>query len=279
LTSNPAQVTIAWTTGVPPAVALAPSSLTFPATEVGLSRQRALTLTNTGGFPLTIDDITVSGSEFLALTNNCLTSGRVARIGVGKSCTITVFFAPNTEGDASGTLTIDDDAPDSPQTVSLAGTAVAPSLGTCKGRRVTLAGTDRDDVLVGTRGADVIRGGPGDDKIRGRGGDDVLCGAGGDDIVRGGPGRDRLRGGRGNDRLFGDSDNDRLFGGPGRDRLRGGRGNDRLFGAGAAAAGRDLLRGGRGNDRLFGGGGNDRLRGGPGRDRLIGGSGRDDVRQ
>lgn len=107
----------------------------------------------------------------------------------------------------------------------------------CAGRRATIVGTARADVLRGTPRADVIAALGGDDRVSGLGGADVICG---------GPGADRLVGGAGADRLIG---------GPGADRLLGG-------------AGRDLLEGGVGADRLAGGPGADRLRGGAGRNVL-----------
>jgi subtilisin-like proprotein convertase family protein len=88
---------------------------------------------------------------------------------------------------------------------------------TCGGKRATIAGTDRNDVLRGTRKADVIVA---------LGGNDVVKGARGNDIVCGGPGNDRLFGDAGKDRLFGDAGKDRLTGGLGRDRLVGGSGRD-----------------------------------------------------
>jgi uncharacterized delta-60 repeat protein len=100
----------------------------------------------------------------------------------------------------------------------------------CAGRRATIVGTARKDVLRGTRRGDVIVGLGGDDVIRGLGGADVICG---------GAGRDVLEGGAGVDRLLGQAGRDTLRGGPGRDALAGG-------------AGRDLCQGGPGLDRAPG---------------------------
>ena len=60
--------------------------------------------------------------------------------------------------------------------------------------RITIKGTDGDDILVGTDGPDVIAGFGGDDLIIGRGGDDVLCGGDGDDWIEDGTGRDLMYG-------------------------------------------------------------------------------------
>jgi poly-gamma-glutamate synthesis protein (capsule biosynthesis protein) len=133
---------------------------------------------------------------------------------------------------------------------------------TCAGRRATIAGTDRPDVLVGT---------PGDDVIVGRGGSDSIWGMGGNDLICGGDGRDFAEGGLGWDRLFGGDGDDVLDGGLGRDALEGGSGADRLFGG----ADDDALYGGDGDDFAEGGPGDDALFAGPGSDRLSGGGGDD----
>ena len=71
-------------------------------------------------------------------------------------------------------------------------TAAAP---TCKGRPVTILGTDGPDNLRGTNKRDVILALGGDDRIDGRGGNDVICGGAGRDLIKGGSGVDKLFGG------------------------------------------------------------------------------------
>jgi uncharacterized delta-60 repeat protein len=110
----------------------------------------------------------------------------------------------------------------------------------CAGKRATIVGTARRDVLRGTRRADVIVTLGGDDRIAAAGGNDRVCGGAGDDRLAGGSGRDRLLGGAGDDRLSGGPGHDRLLGQSGHDRLRGGAGVDRLAGGG----GRDICLGG-----------------------------------
>lgn len=102
-------------TGTQPGVSLSPTSLSFGQQATGTtSGAQQVTLTNTGTGPLTITSIQTT-KEF-AETNTC--GGTVA---VGASCTIQVTFTPTASGPQTGTLTIADNAPDSPQTVSLAG--------------------------------------------------------------------------------------------------------------------------------------------------------------
>jgi Ca2+-binding RTX toxin-like protein len=88
----------------------------------------------------------------------------------------------------------------------------------CFGRRATIVGTNRGDVIRGTARADVIVALGGSDTINGRGGNDRICG---------GKGNDRILGGSGNfDVLFGQGGADELLGGGGFDVLEPGLGND-----------------------------------------------------
>jgi uncharacterized delta-60 repeat protein len=115
----------------------------------------------------------------------------------------------------------------------------------CAGKRATIVGTVRRDLLRGTRRDDVIAALAGHDRVLAARGNDVVCGGLGDDNLLGQSGRDRLLGGPGNDRVDGGAGDDRLLGQPGRDRLFGGAGFDRLAGGG----GRDNCAGGAGRDR------------------------------
>jgi RTX calcium-binding nonapeptide repeat (4 copies) len=69
----------------------------------------------------------------------------------------------------------------------------------CAGRRATIVGTARGELIRGTAGRDVIAGLGGSDELRGLAGNDLLCGGRGDDRLIGGRGRDVLRGGPGDD--------------------------------------------------------------------------------
>ncbi|MGA2607045.1 MAG: FG-GAP-like repeat-containing protein [Terriglobia bacterium] len=102
-------------TGVAPVVNLSPSSLTFPGQFVGTTGlPENVTLTNNGDAPLSISSIQASAQ--FAASNGCTTS-----LAAGVGCTISVFFDPSAAGTQTGTLTITDNAPDSPQTVQLSG--------------------------------------------------------------------------------------------------------------------------------------------------------------
>jgi hypothetical protein len=106
-------------TGSAPQVSLSPTSLTFPAQQVGTSSSaQSVTLSNAGNAALSITSITVSGD--FSQTNTCGSS-----VAAGASCTLSVTFTPTAAGSRSGTLTITDNASPATQTVSLTGTGVA----------------------------------------------------------------------------------------------------------------------------------------------------------
>jgi Ca2+-binding RTX toxin-like protein len=87
----------------------------------------------------------------------------------------------------------------------------------CKGRAVTILGTDEDDVLKGSNQRDVILALGGDDRVEGRGGNDVICGGSGRDLIKGGPGHDKIFGGADGRDGAGDMVGDVVQGGPGDD--------------------------------------------------------------
>jgi hypothetical protein len=108
--------------GVLPAVALSPTTLTFP-TQVVFTSSKAqiVTLSNTGLGILSITKIAITGP--FTQTNNC---GSI--VNSGSSCTLTVTFKPTKVGSITGSLSITDNAPLSPQKVSLKGTGTYVQL-------------------------------------------------------------------------------------------------------------------------------------------------------
>jgi hypothetical protein len=102
--------------GVLPAVTFSPASLTFPTQIVFTSsKAQTVTLTNTGVGTLSITNITATGA--FTQTNNCGST-----VNSGSSCTLNVTSEPTKSGSSTGSLSITDNAPLSPQTVSLKGT-------------------------------------------------------------------------------------------------------------------------------------------------------------
>src|SRR5207253_3283698 len=88
-----------------------PASLTFTGQTVGTpSASQQITLTNNGPGSLTISSITASGD--FSQTNNCDTT-------VAATSTINITFTPAATGTRLGTLTVNDSAFITPQTLPL----------------------------------------------------------------------------------------------------------------------------------------------------------------
>jgi hypothetical protein len=106
----------------PPTVSILPASLTFPSIAVGsASAAQNVTLKNTGGSPLIISGISLTGAQAndFVLTNTC-----GASLAVGASCTLSVTFKPvGSVGTNLASVSIADNAMGSPQSISLSGTA------------------------------------------------------------------------------------------------------------------------------------------------------------
>jgi trimeric autotransporter adhesin len=81
------------------------------------SAVQTVTVTNTGSTEENIS--TVISGEFVISSSTC------AILPSTKSCKIEVYFLPTQPGAQTGTLSITDNAPNSPQTVSLSGTGIA----------------------------------------------------------------------------------------------------------------------------------------------------------
>jgi len=154
-------------TGVLPAVTLSPTSLTFATQLVGTtSKAQTVTLTNTGLGILKITKHAMSGP--FGLTTNCN-----ATVNPGGSCTISVTFKPTTIGTASGSISITDNAPSSPQTISLQGTGTDVQLGpvrlnfgnqtvgTTSGRKIITL-TNKGTVTLSISGITITGTNPGD---------------------------------------------------------------------------------------------------------------------
>jgi hypothetical protein len=110
-----------------PAVSLSHTSLYMGSEKVGVEGTPGkLAMTNSGGGPLSITGIGVSGinkTEF-PLTHNC-----PATLAAGASCTLTIYFKPAGTGTRSGEIVIFDNAGTGSQTVTLTGTGLS-SAGT-----------------------------------------------------------------------------------------------------------------------------------------------------
>jgi hypothetical protein len=120
VTSNSEDNTISVLLQVP-AVTLSSASLAFGSLNEGSSSApQNVVLTNVGSATLSITSISVTSSQYTE-TNNCSSA-----LVTGSHCTISVTFSPTTAGTLAANLTITDSSSNSPQTVGLLGTGVAP---------------------------------------------------------------------------------------------------------------------------------------------------------
>jgi hypothetical protein len=106
-----------------PVVKLTPTSLVFAKTVVGTTTTaKSVTVANTGSSTLNISSIVVSG-DFAPVTS---TKPCGSTLAAGANCIIKVTFTPTQLGTRTGNITINDNASNSPQTVPLSGTGIAP---------------------------------------------------------------------------------------------------------------------------------------------------------
>jgi hypothetical protein len=151
-------------TGTPaaaPAVSLTPSSLSFSSSVNTTSAAQTVTLKNTGTAQLTNIAVSIGGTNpgDFAETTTCGTT-----LNAGASCPISVTFTPGSAASFAATLSVADNASDSPQTVALAGTGtggvtasptsvnfgnVVEYTQTSTRQYITLTNTTSSDVTLG----------------------------------------------------------------------------------------------------------------------------------
>jgi subtilase family serine protease len=103
-----------------PAATLNPSSLAFGNDTVGtMSKIKSFTITNTGKALLKFTSVAASG-DFAIEHNTC-----TGQLAVSGECVVSVTFTPTQLGARTGSVTVTDNAPNSPQLVALSGTGTA----------------------------------------------------------------------------------------------------------------------------------------------------------
>jgi hypothetical protein len=145
-----------------PAVTRAPGPLTFSSQNVGTtSPPQSVTVTNSGTVELVFNSTPVISGDFaFADAGTCGST-----LALGASCVLNVNFTPTAAGTRTGTVSLNDNAPDSPQTIPLSGTGFAPTptvrvsptslnfgkvkIGTTSApRTVTVANTGNSPVVI-----------------------------------------------------------------------------------------------------------------------------------
>jgi len=136
--------------GATPVVALSATSLSFPSMQINqTSSAQTVSLTNNGNATLLISSFT--NSVEYPLTSDC-----TASLGIGSSCSFHISFKPTAGGAQNGTLTIYDNAPDSPQVVALTGSGyvttgtVAPASLTFSSQNVGTTSSSQSVVVSNT---------------------------------------------------------------------------------------------------------------------------------
>ncbi len=108
------------------------------------SPAQTITVTNTGNSTLTVSSVAISGANAkdFSQTNTCTTGG----VAPQSTCKISVKFSPTIGGTENATVTVTDNAPDSPESTTLTG------VGLGAGPAVTLSPTSLTFAtqLVGT---------------------------------------------------------------------------------------------------------------------------------
>jgi 6-phosphogluconolactonase (cycloisomerase 2 family) len=97
---------------------------TFPQTQVGQSASQSIGLSNLGNIVMSLTSLAIAGdsTNSFSLASTCSTV-----LAAGASCQVTVSFTPTTSGALGATLQVVDNAPGSPQTVTLSGVATSPT--------------------------------------------------------------------------------------------------------------------------------------------------------
>ena len=141
----PVVVAVTGTGGLPAALNLSPTAVSFPGTTVGkTSAGQTVTVSNTGGLALTGLTIVISG-DFAVSSSSCasLPGGTLA---AGGSCSVVVSFTPSVAGGRTGSLTASSSTSGAANAIaSLSGIGLTPAALGIAPAQLTFAET-----LVGT---------------------------------------------------------------------------------------------------------------------------------
>jgi hypothetical protein len=120
VTSNPASLTVSKIGTL--VLSSSTSSLNFGNVSISSSSTQRIILTNVGSSDVTISHVLVAGAGFNSTASNGLT------LSPGQVTTLTSTFAPSASGAATGQLTVNSNATNSPASISLSGTGVAAGV-------------------------------------------------------------------------------------------------------------------------------------------------------
>jgi len=128
--------------GAQQGLASTPAAVSFGNVVVGSSGSASVSLSNSGSASVTISQVNATGAGFTV-------SGSPAgqTIQPGQSISFTAQFSPTTAGNASGSISISSNAPNSPMMIALSGAGTQPGL-TSTPSAVTFG-----NVVVGSSGS------------------------------------------------------------------------------------------------------------------------------
>jgi hypothetical protein len=107
-----------------PSIQVSSTSINFVNGVVGSTSSQVLIITNTGTATLSITQVNQSGSGSFSVSGFSLP----LNVNAGQQITITVAFLPTSVVPVSGNISIVSNAPTSPTSVGLSGTAIAATL-------------------------------------------------------------------------------------------------------------------------------------------------------
>jgi Abnormal spindle-like microcephaly-assoc'd, ASPM-SPD-2-Hydin len=127
--------------GTQSGLASTPASVSFGKVVVGASGSASVNLSNTGSANVTINQASVTGTGF-----SMVGSPAGQTIQPGQSFSFTAQFSPTSVGNATGSISVASNAPNSPMTIALTGSGTVPGLG------VSPAAVNFKGVVVGNSG-------------------------------------------------------------------------------------------------------------------------------
>jgi hypothetical protein len=125
---SPQKVQLAGTGAASAELQFAPPTYAFGSIGVGASSAATpITITNSGTVPLSISQIAITGTNAgsFAESNNCPVAP--LSLASGGQCVVNATFTPTIGGSLSASLTVTDNAPESPQSAAFTGTGIAAS--------------------------------------------------------------------------------------------------------------------------------------------------------
>ncbi|MET0621986.1 MAG: choice-of-anchor D domain-containing protein [Pyrinomonadaceae bacterium] len=113
---------------LPAAATLDPGGVDFDEQVIGRwSRAQRVVVTNTGGAPLHVNNVTVGGddAERYSVVKDTCTGAEVVPY---RACVIDIAFLPTAKADFDAELKLTDNAPDSPQAIRLRGEGINSAM-------------------------------------------------------------------------------------------------------------------------------------------------------